>query len=830
MDSMDLCDLREPRNLSHAYIDQGCVTIQVEYMKQVSKYNKLIDQVKTQQATLKGLISDFTVLSLYTLKRNILSPLYKFMGLASRDAIDKIYEHVKILHSKQSSAGKSMVALQRGFIQLSNVTTNNFKKLWHGFKGTQDFIRQRDAQYMNWQTATITKLKQIKQMNSDDVEFIERSLHMFQQLEQQVGDLARLDIELSRWSVSLLQLSKGYLDPFLVPTENLAENLKHLKKVLLRLPGVHSFINDEYHLSWYYRKKCTCMLIYDSEVYVHVDVPITSSDQALHIFKVEIVPVKLHSSSQQPQRGYSLLDTKASYLAVSQNNLWNKEMSDTQFELCMLQDDDTCPYLSVLHDRSDHTCLAAVFYRDEARILSKCKFKYFTEEPQMDIIHIAKQTYLVTNAQSDILVTCATNRYVQKADGFYLLKVNCGCIVRAADMTITTEINHCQTEMIDMEIKHVINFAQILHFDIKKFAPSIDMDSLYDDIPRIPVPDFSLLLQKADISETEKQLGISFEKLVSLVDTNAADLILGDLPQDWESEFSLDWEQIIIFASLGFVHVLTLIALLILGIKVKTLQVAIIVLTSRYGETLHVTKPGPSEIAEETTKEPLIPSADTGENSSDYMIILTILGLVGVYVIIKMFLKGLHVCQKNHQSMENNVHVCQTNLNLTIHTRRAGALIPIVRIYNNMHDLHFQILPKPLTIDLQHHGLFHVKIKITWENNLIIFHGLQQNSYRIQLPRVILLKFWQTHSLKAILALASKEPYQVSWTANMPCRCDAGMLTLTEQRCDCLNKFYSATDNSTQTVLYKLPDATHPVTRSPSVWLLGDDSQLEVVT
>ena len=809
-----------------------CDKVKDEYILKVGRYNNLVERVLSQESTLQGLSNDFVINTL-SKKRNILSPLYKLMGIADSDQINNLYDHIKIIKSNRAKTEQELQAVKRGYVQLANTTVSELSTIWKNLRATQSFVANSSAAMAHWRALVVTKLKQIKQGNDEDISFVEKSLHLMTHIETEIDELLKLDIELGRWITSLLTLSRGYLDPFLVPKDMLVENLQNVKQSLKRIPGSHFLVNDELSLTYYYRQKLTTMMIHDGVLYLHVTVAISNRDIKLDIYQIITLPASLHSATAKGQIGFSALDTEFSYFGVSQNNEFYAEISSSELELCALSGDSVCQHTSVLHDRSNYTCLAAIFYEDESKITSRCVFRYFPTTGNVKILHVTKQIYIVAQASTDVIVTCPEKIVRKQVAPYFILRIPCGCSVSCGDVKITQQISECSFEDQTVEIKHVINYAQIIHFDIKKFAPEITMKSLYNEIPIIPVGNMTRFLHAANISEIDRKLGVDIRKLAQLMNEEPTHYEVDNLPSPLDTEFTLQWEMVLILISLGIAHVITVVTLVALGFRIQTIQAAILLMTSKYGDALHVTKPSDVDISDVTTEEVFTQSQNVSNNYDDNQtMILTMLGILCCYLILKALTKIYTSCRNVcDNKSDKEMHACHSNLFLSIHTSQDCTPLLICKIPLQIgKDLHFSKLPRPINIDLVQQGLLNVKIRIVWDSHFLNYHFLD-NEYNILLPRVIFQRFWKVGNLKSILALGHKSPYYAVWVAKSVCRCDTKIHILHETSlCACLSNVIA--HKATQTPLYKLPGdpSFQRLSKAPSVVLIGaENTQLELV-
>ena len=372
--------------------------------------------------------------------------LMPFIGQLSRSLFGTATEEdLQIVVAHMQAISKSQSALLSGF-QRHTETMSSFVSL------TQDRINNLD-QIMKIQYETI--VKSIKA----DHEWVQQhgtnlNVLMYEMFTS-VFDLVPLQNQVQQLANAIEHLVAGFLPVSFITPSQLRETITDIEETLLeRHDGIRVLQQDP---AFYYNQHDFLYLRNDSDLYITLKFPMTDRQPImLNAYNVIIFPVHFFNTSSYS----TILQTDIQTFFISNQANYFAESSRAFSSLDRNSVD-------VVVERSNPSCLLAMFQDQTQNIKSLCQFQVIpSEQIKTDLYILDYPQILIRNAPS-LRVACPFPVKAPKECSYCFYQVPCACSVQTPRAYLPPRISQCNFVdplPITNLTKFPVNLALLHHF------------------------------------------------------------------------------------------------------------------------------------------------------------------------------------------------------------------------------------------------------------------------------------------------------------------------------------------------------------------------------
>lgn len=584
---------------------KDCAALMKELNQTVIRYNTLRHDITRAYTGLQFLLQSNTVNRKSAARTtrailSFLSPAFEnIFGFAQVDQVKAIQNNLLILQKNQYGISNDTEKIYSKLSILSNITSRRIDLIW-------DALNVQDSNI----NATITAFEGLA---SDVARTLikfghgARHMHDWAMFKQSLHERALLLLidgmliknKLSVWTRSMEQLIKGYLPEEIITPFELKSALDKATEKLRTNHATFQLVHDVKHLHYYYSQRLTTLFITHNEqtdrytIRIHMKVPISTMERSLDIFQVLSVPVPIHGQTPEPEQGYTKLKVPMEYFAVSLTQSTFTELSTQDYTYCTSLLDNTCPTIALNRDRTDLTCLAALYYNVPEQIKILCSFEYFPlSTAPTYAIFITEGTYLLATKTAELIFQCPG--YAKRTHNTYfaVVEVPCACSVSSSGIFIPPSLANCAKTSVTIEVAYPINLiqAEMFGLDIKQMLINQAQEPFQP--PTFHTAPMIDLASSTGLRYADEMLKLDLEtREVGIMTTRTK---LEDIKAiKYGSDYDWQWIHTIVHYTL---EALTIITCLFLGVQVYKLRIVLLAnipQVSAYAVTILPTQPEP---------------------------------------------------------------------------------------------------------------------------------------------------------------------------------------------------------------------------------------------
>ena len=403
--------------------------------------------------------------------------------------------------------------------------------------------------------------------------------------------------KLSVWTRSLRKLIQGYLPEEVITSYELKAALDKATEALRTTHATFKLVHDVNHLHYYYSQKLSTLFITHNAqtnrytLRIHMKVPISTMEHSLNIFQILSVPVPIHGKTSQLEQGYTKLQVTMEYFAVSTTQSTFTELSAQDYSYCTSLLDNTCPTIALNRDRSDMTCLAALFYNVPEQVKILCSFEYFPlSQAPTYALFVTEGTYLLATKTAELIFQCPG--YAKKTHHTYfaIVEVPCACSVSSSGLYIPPSLANCELSTVTIELAYPINLiqAEMFGLDIKQMLnDQADQPFLPPTFHTTPMVELASTTGLKYADEMLK-LDLHTREIGVMTTRTKMDRIK---PIQYGADFDWQWVHTIIHYCLEALALITSLALAVQVYKLRITLLAYIPPVKAYVVTILPTQP-----------------------------------------------------------------------------------------------------------------------------------------------------------------------------------------------------------------------------------------------
>ena len=490
-------------------------------------------------------------------------------GTATEEDVSELKDHIELLTNRTNLMTKEFRASNKEFS--SFMTTAN-DRMTNIMKAVNDNNHMIDELSKNF----FTSLGHLTKRHHKLISLVAHEVHAASVIQS----------EMDKMLGGIRDLIRHKLSFDLVPPKFMIKTIEHISGLLAsRYPSYH--IASE-QLQYFYDTLDILYARKGDELYIHVKFPITSEESVFQIFHINSFPIPLNETSNHLTR----LSQIPPYLAVSKDGQSFTHINQFQLDKCKGRWRKHCPDTLIPFNRNKLSCSAAIFIDDAALIKSLCKFKFQRDSLSSQVFVIEKSKLLLI-AVKKITISCYAQP-PQELPGcaFCVIDRKCRCYTEIDDISLPSPITNCANE--DISIAHAINLALLNEFFDDHELNKISGDTVYESPPNVILPDFKFLQHDFHkVVTNDERIDLDLAKVANnakqkeMIYENLAEPII----HHWHhSQNIFSWTNILLIVT-STLAVVSIIAFILLLIKVRNMAVAILLLQQASKAASQITGP-----------------------------------------------------------------------------------------------------------------------------------------------------------------------------------------------------------------------------------------------
>ncbi len=456
-------------------------------------------------------------------------------GMEIHPVCKRFMRNIDFLLELANDGSKQMHRLVNDIYDLVPLTTKSKQKLEKrailGFVGqlmnsvfgtaNQDDIDTLNTNVLKLTETVNTELKVIKKTVTDLSDFAEKTTNRLNDLVQEVKDNSIQNLKLIQAAVynedkiidflSNLTLSsmkvkhltdtliihytnfltgmqillEGRLSMYLIPKEVLSDTLQAIQEDLKNSEIGKNFQVIYTKPDFYYRKGAFVLGRNQENLYITLQVPVTSVQSKFLLYRLTYNNLHMHDSNKHSIQledhiyGLAISETKDLFYELSEYELYELHTA-SQFEHSRQR--------TIFKTAKQKPCLIAIYLDDKVAVNSTCKYVIAMHNLKSEITHLHDNIYLLTNI-SEIAYNCADEQeVVQKGCDTCVVTLKHQCSMKANSFFIPETLQGKFEE--NQGIKYIAQLPLLMHFFTNDTLKNINGFTTFLEKPKLDLPDF----------------------------------------------------------------------------------------------------------------------------------------------------------------------------------------------------------------------------------------------------------------------------------------------------------------------------------------------------
>ena len=702
-------------------------------------------------------------------RRNKRSPL-DFIGTVSKNlfgtATVKDVEALKSHIIALETSPEAFAGFQKFKNQLSSLeieSHKNFQVLLDGVNKNKMLINE-----------SFQQMDRLQYYWSQDIEDVNANVKALGQVStimhsinaHEVSTMLLMITEMDKLINSYNILLKGYLPLDLIPPDRIHTILRNITDYLrLNHPAFHILHTNP---TVYYHTHSISFARTENNLYIKLNIPISSTNLLFNIYKVENIPVVAGNRN----KSFTYISDLPPYLGVSTDNKFYIEIDDVTFQACPGTMLKRCQSTLKISESTQPSCASALFTNDLEKVYDICKI-ILDPEPN------PKQSYFIDLQDDKVLISTLDTNWVETCESLpprifegctnCVVIRKCSCRLKANSFYIPPSLETCSYPGFPHQ-KQVPNIMAIWSYfkSIKKEANLLSNRSiLNNDHFRLP-----------EITLTKAQLGpkltlVNHEK--TLLDLKKTLRAINNKETLYATPFDAFFSQ-----TLGTLHestfatsisnffsnyIIPIIVVIEFALILKLYQTQVSLkrtLTHRVAEFMTLATLAPTT----TEALPLIDFKDTLEMETDLLyLFLIVLAIVSISVIMHLIILFVKYCIPEKQCAKSIPNDQQTFIKVTLTNLRSTVELCVKKLPIPSSLISVEVLKDKInTPKLSHCCVAFPQLNFDWDFLKISF---TESDSKVELPSTFLispifaLKYWKIKGGTFILRVTMQTGDQI---------------------------------------------------------------------
>ena len=682
-------------------------------------------------------------------RRNKRSPL-DFIGTVSKNLfgtatvkdVETLKSHIIALETNPESF-KGFRKFQKQLSSLEVEAHENFKLLQDGVNKNKMLINESfhemDRLQYYWS-------QEMEDVNANVKALGQVSTIMHSINAHEVSTMLLMITEMDKLINSYNVLLKGYLPLDLIPPARIQTILRNITDYLRLNHPTFKILHT--NPTTYYHTHSISFARTNHNIYIKLNIPISSTNLLFNIYKLESIPVVAGNRNQS----FTYISDLPPYFGVTTDNNFYTEIDEVTFQACPGTFLKRCQSTLKISESSQPSCASALFTNDLGKIYDICKIIL---DPNPD----PKQSYFINLNDDKVLISTLDTNWVETCESIpprifegctnCVVIRKCSCSLKANSFFLPPSIQSCSYPGFQNQ-KQVPNILAIWSYfkSVDNEADLVSNMSILDN-DHFSLPKITLTRAKLGPKLTlinHETTVLDLKKTLSAINNNKTlyatpfDAFFGQTLESL-NEPSLT-NTILNSISLYVIPIILALEFALILKLYKTQVILKRTLTHRVAEymTLATLAPKTAEAL------PLIDLNHTLETEKELLyLFLVVLAIASISIIIHLILLCIRTCIQQHSKLVPNDQ--ETIIKATLTDLNSSLDLCVKKVPVPSSQLSIEVTPELInTPKLFHQCVIFPHIKFEWD---FIKLTLTEPGATIELPGEFLispiyaLKYWK---------------------------------------------------------------------------------------
>lgn len=326
-------------------------------------------------------------------------------GTATSSDLHKIWNHVYALEQFQNGQQQYSSELKDKMVHYMNLTNDRVSALVSEQTQYHEAFQSLVEKLGTWKDTLSTMRSDVKALRNGFSAFSQIVMDLMVNYIQAFNQYKDFSDHLETFLSGVQDLHNGYVPFSLVSPSDLRHALHNLKTSLQTTDPTYSILHS--NPGFYYNHKLTTYTYSPRNIFLAVQVPISSREAHFYIYSIKTFPVPLHTDQYNKSAGYTQIQNLPHFLAVSSSAHHHFDLSLTDYLTCTGNTFLTCPTTFPILHTNDHTCASALF-RDRPNMANiLCDIRIFADiDMPTNIQQTQSHSYMISYLQTTYQTVC----------------------------------------------------------------------------------------------------------------------------------------------------------------------------------------------------------------------------------------------------------------------------------------------------------------------------------------------------------------------------------------------------------------------------------------
>lgn len=389
-------------------------------------------------------------------------------GTATSDDIATLQRHMQTLNRNNAQIAHTMAIQEKHLSSFISTVDARFNNIVSAVKKNhQDTVALTDLLHSS-------------------VDTVEHEFILLEQLiMKQTNASAHLQQALDRVKLSIHELIKGKLSPYLITPQAITSSLHQIQSIMDKKYPQFTIIHKD--PLYYFTYGDFLYARVHSTLFLTLKVPISPFKQPLLLYNIYSFPVPINSSTSHATK----LINVPQYFAHTHDNQHFTMITSHQISKCFGTSMLFCSFHLALTSSASPSCISALFYNQKESVHSLCDFRFLTNEIKPNIVELSPSNTLMYQTPM-VALDCPSGQRIIKGCPFCVMQLPCLCSVTSGTLFLPPRMGSCNNNSQSVTVLHPVNLALIQEFFDPKSHSTIFGDTTFQQYLDLKVPNFKI--------------------------------------------------------------------------------------------------------------------------------------------------------------------------------------------------------------------------------------------------------------------------------------------------------------------------------------------------
>jgi len=248
----------------------------------------------------------------------------------------------------------------------------------------------------------------------------------------------------------------GILPIYLITQESLTQTLASISETLRESGNNYEIIHKQ--AAWYFRRGAFIVKRDEANIYILLQIPLSTFAQNFKIYRVQTFPIPTHESNSEH---ITQIDDLPKGFAIDEDEKWYYTLDES--ELKNIATHEHSRVQRVFSWVNENSCIIALYKDRGEQIRQACKFSIIMHSLEPGIKHLHGSTFLLTKIEQHT-VTCANVTINERGCKICTIELKSNCSIQTNQQYVSPSFMQSANDSSMTKTEHITNLAILQNF------------------------------------------------------------------------------------------------------------------------------------------------------------------------------------------------------------------------------------------------------------------------------------------------------------------------------------------------------------------------------